>query len=80
MKPRFILLAVLAFSGRSLTAADAPKAPTIDDLLKLKTIAGNQISPDGQAVAYGVTEADFEQDAFVTNIWIARQGAASRFS
>ena len=75
MKSRFILLAALAFSGRSLTAADVPKAPTIDDLLNLKTIAGNQISPDGQAVAYGVAAADFEHDAFVTNIWIAREGA-----
>jgi Tol biopolymer transport system component len=76
MKPRFILLALLAFTGRSLAAADAPKAPTIDDLLKLKTIGGNQISPDGHAVAYGVAEADFEHDAFVTNIWIAREGTA----
>jgi dipeptidyl aminopeptidase/acylaminoacyl peptidase len=75
MKSRFILLVALAFSSRSLTAADVPKAPTVDDLLNLKTIAGNQISPDGQAVAYGVAEADFEHDAFVTNIWIARQGA-----
>src|SRR5580765_5083862 len=75
MKSRFILLVALAFSGRALTAADGAKAPTIDDLLNLKTIGGNQISPDGRAVAYGVAEADFEHDAFVTNIWIAREGA-----
>ena len=65
----------LAAGSRSFGAADPPKAPTIDDLLNLKTIVGNQISPDGQAVAYGVAEADFEHDAFVTNIWIAREGA-----
>jgi dipeptidyl aminopeptidase/acylaminoacyl peptidase len=69
------LVVGLAAGSRSFGAADPPKAPTIDDLLNLKTIAGNQISPDGQAVAYGVAEADFEHDAFVTNIWIARQGA-----
>ena len=28
-----------------------------------------QISPDGKWVVYGVTEADFEQDAFVTQLW-----------
>ena len=30
----------------------------------------SQISPDGKWVAYGVSEPDFEQDAFVTQIWI----------
>src|SRR4029079_17129004 len=69
------LVAGLAAGGPTFGAADPPKAPTIDDLLNLKTVAGNQISPDGRAVAYGVAEADFEHDAFVTNIWIAREGA-----
>jgi len=78
MKSRVMLLALvagLAAGGPTFGAADPPKAPTIDDLLNLKTVAGNQISPDGRAVAYGVAEADFEHDAFVTNIWIAREGA-----
>ena len=67
-----LLIAILLVP--SVRAADAPKAPTIDDLLNLKTIAGSQISPDGQSVAYGVSESDFEHDAFVTQIWIARAG------
>jgi dipeptidyl aminopeptidase/acylaminoacyl peptidase len=69
------LLGGLAAGGRSLGAADPPKAPTIDDLLNLKTIAGSRIAPDGKSVAYGVTQADFEHDAFVTQLWIARDGA-----
>jgi dipeptidyl aminopeptidase/acylaminoacyl peptidase len=73
---RFLALTIfIAAALRSTHAADGPKAPTIDDLLNLKTVAGSQISPDGQAVAYGVSEADFEHDAFVTQIWIARPGA-----
>src|SRR5215467_5639656 len=73
---RFLILTLFAGAAmRSTHAADAPKAPTIDDLLNLKTIGGSQISPDGQAVAYGVSEADFEHDAFVTQIWIARAGS-----
>jgi dipeptidyl aminopeptidase/acylaminoacyl peptidase len=55
----------------SVSAADAPKAPTIDDLLKLRTVGGTQISPDGRWVVYGVTETDFDQDAYVTNLWLA---------
>jgi dipeptidyl aminopeptidase/acylaminoacyl peptidase len=46
--------------------------PTVDDLLNLWTVGGPQISPDGRWVAYTVTESDFEQDAFVTHIWLAR--------
>jgi dipeptidyl aminopeptidase/acylaminoacyl peptidase len=53
------------------TAAADQRVPTVDDLLTLKTIGGAQISPDGGLVAYTVTEADFDQDAFVTQIWLA---------
>jgi dipeptidyl aminopeptidase/acylaminoacyl peptidase len=68
----FALLSVAALRGRA--AGEAPRTPTIDDLLNLHTIGGSQIAPDGQSVVYGVTEADFEHDAFVTQIWIAREG------
>mgnify|MGYP003694674747 CR=1 FL=1 len=52
--------------------------PTIDELLTLKAIGGAQISPDGQWVAYTVTNADFKQDAFVTQIWLAETGSKGR--
>ncbi|MDD1713556.1 MAG: hypothetical protein LUQ69_10365, partial [Methanoregulaceae archaeon] len=44
--------------------------PTVDDLLNLKSIGGATISPDGKYIAYSVTEADFEQDARVSQLWI----------
>ena len=50
-------------------ADDAPRVPGIEDVLTLKTIGGVQISPDGKWVVYGVTDTDFEQDAFVTQLW-----------
>jgi len=56
-----------------------PKIPTVDDLLHLKTVAGVQISPDGEWVAYGVTEADFDQDAFVTSVWLAPVGGGQPY-
>ena len=45
--------------------------PTIDDLLLVKSAGGTSISPDGKWVAYTVTETDFKQDAYVTQIWLA---------
>lgn len=70
MLPRALLVVFLAASGVAVPAADdAPPVPGIEDVLTLKTVAGVQISPDGKWVVYGVTETDFEQDAFVTQLW-----------
>jgi dipeptidyl aminopeptidase/acylaminoacyl peptidase len=43
----------------------------VEDLLHIAYVGGAQISPDGNWVAYTVTQADFEEDAYVTQIWIA---------
>ena len=53
------------------SAAAAQKVPSVDDLLNVKTAAGARISPDGKWVAYTVAEADFKQNAFITQIWLA---------
>jgi dipeptidyl aminopeptidase/acylaminoacyl peptidase len=54
--------------------AAAQKVPTVDDLLDVKAAGGAQISPDGKWVAYTVSEADFKQNAFITQIWLANAG------
>jgi hypothetical protein len=64
-----LLLLVAAITTR---ADDTPRQITVDDLLHLKTIGGAEISPDGGSIVYGVTEADFDQDAYVSNLWLAR--------
>lgn len=68
-----ILCGTISFAVPLTSAmADARRhAPTVDELLTLKTVGGAQISPDGKWVAYTVTSADFKQDAFVTQIWLA---------
>jgi dipeptidyl aminopeptidase/acylaminoacyl peptidase len=65
-----LILIVMATLVAVPAADDAPQVPGIEDLLKLRTIGGVQISPDGKWVVYGVTETDFEQDAFVTQLWV----------
>lgn len=55
----------------SLSFAQSRRVPTIDDLINVKTAGGAQISPDGNYVAYTVSETDWKQDAFVTQLWMA---------
>jgi dipeptidyl aminopeptidase/acylaminoacyl peptidase len=70
---RLTISLTLALVFLPLHAAER-RVPTIDDLLNLKTIGGAQISPDGSRVVYTQTQADFEQDAFVTQLWMADVG------
>ena len=60
-------------SAQSIPPApnQARRVPTIEDLITLKSAGSAQISPDGTKVAYTITETDFEQDAYVTQIWLA---------
>jgi dipeptidyl aminopeptidase/acylaminoacyl peptidase len=67
-------------TGRPGPAAGASaevvkRVPGVEDLMALKSAGSARISPDGTRVAYTVTETDFEQDAYVTQIWLA--GTAS---
>ena len=72
-----LVVSLAIVSLRIANGADAGRhVPTIDELLTIKAIGGAQISPDGKLVAYTVTNADFKQDAFVTQIWLVEVGAA----
>jgi dipeptidyl aminopeptidase/acylaminoacyl peptidase len=70
MMKRSLLFQIL-FAVTALAAQPDPEVPTIEDLLHLKTVGSAFISPDGKRVAYTVNEADFEQDAYITQIWLA---------
>src|SRR5262245_61323553 len=72
-----LLPLIIAFL--SLAASAQPHVPTIDDLINVKSLGGAQISPDGKYVAYGVSETDWKQDAFVTQIWLANTATGKAF-
>jgi dipeptidyl aminopeptidase/acylaminoacyl peptidase len=57
--------------GVAQTPAAAPETPTIDALISLKRVGSPVISPDGHCVAYTVREADWEENAYHTEIWLA---------
>src|SRR5260370_3628010 len=70
MTKRFAeILGLFAFTLALASAATAQRsAPTVDELLTLKSVGGTQISPDGKWVAYTIGYGDFKQDAFITQI------------
>jgi dipeptidyl aminopeptidase/acylaminoacyl peptidase len=61
----------LAGAAVGFAAASGKHVPTVDDLLNLQSVGGAQISPDGTRVAYTVSAANFKEDAFVSQIWVA---------
>jgi dipeptidyl aminopeptidase/acylaminoacyl peptidase len=64
-----------------LTAAtlSAATVPTIDESLNMKSVSGAQISPDGRYVAYQVASTNWDENAFVTQIWIASTITGERY-
>jgi len=59
---RLGVLFALAFSSMAFD-----RVPDIEDLIGLET---TRISPDGKWIAYTVAAADFDKDAYVSQIWI----------
>jgi dipeptidyl aminopeptidase/acylaminoacyl peptidase len=72
-------LVSVALAGALAAARQAPRVPSVDDLLNVKTVGGARISPNGKWVAYTVSETDFAQDAFVTQIWLADVASGRTF-
>ncbi|AHG88526.1 WD40-like beta Propeller containing protein [Gemmatirosa kalamazoonensis] len=78
MRPTASLASLVLLLSTSLAAQPARRAPTVDDLLGMSTLAGAAISPDGKWVAYGVTTADTKQNAYVTRLWVADVATGAR--
>ena len=57
----------------------AAGVPTIDESLSMKSVSAPQISPDGRYVAYHVTSANWEENEFVTQIWVASMVTGERY-
>jgi dipeptidyl aminopeptidase/acylaminoacyl peptidase len=48
----------------------AQRPVTLDDLMRLKAVGAQQLSPDGKRVAYTVSQADFDENVFRSNIFL----------
>jgi len=69
--PKKTIACLLFVAALASLALAQRRIPTVDDLLNVKSLGGAQISPDGKWVAYTVTETDFKQNAYVTQLWLA---------
>ncbi len=64
----FFSLAIWTLAGDD----PAPRVPTVEDLLKIRTLGSVEISPDGKWVVYSVSQADFDENAYVSQLWVSR--------
>jgi dipeptidyl aminopeptidase/acylaminoacyl peptidase len=67
-----LIASVLAASPADITAAAPGTKPwTADEILKLRDLSDAQISPDGRWVAFVVSEADYDENALDTDVYLA---------
>ncbi len=62
-----------------LLAQAPPSPPTIEQSLALKTIAAPRISPDGRWIAWTETSTDWDQNAYITQVWVAQRETGERW-
>jgi len=75
MSYRFLhlaLAAVVTLTGLQVSAApQTSRRLTVDDLFLLRSVGDPRVSPDGEWVAYTVSQMDAEKDNSDTDIWMA---------
>jgi dipeptidyl aminopeptidase/acylaminoacyl peptidase len=76
---KVILALAIAVSLTSLAAASTDQTPTIEQSLSFKSPQTPRISPDGRYVAYQVESANWEDNAFQTDIWIVAVATGQRY-
>ncbi|HLL75439.1 MAG TPA: S9 family peptidase [Pyrinomonadaceae bacterium] len=64
--------------ARGAAAQTPRRAPTVEEWMSLKTADAPRISPDGRAVVYTVSEADWNADSYDNELWIASVAAGER--
>ncbi len=78
-KPGVALCALFFSFAIAAPAETAKTVPTIENLMALKSIGGARISPDGMRIAYTVSQVDFDQNASVSQIWLADTASGQTF-
>jgi dipeptidyl aminopeptidase/acylaminoacyl peptidase len=69
------LLIALVFCSCAATA----QVPTIDQSLEMKAAQAPKLSPDGRYVVYQVSETNWKENEFQTQLWIALPATGERF-
>src|SRR5579864_4843821 len=67
----------LLFLGIAFTLS--AQTPTIEQSLNLKTAGSPRISGDGRFIAYTVSETNWEENSFETQIWMTMPATGERY-
>jgi Tol biopolymer transport system component len=73
------LVCLLALGLAPSAAPAGGKAPTVEQSISLRRPESPRISPDGSHVAYVVREANWKENAFEAQIWVAAAETGERF-
>jgi len=67
-----LLFFILALQAGALLAGGAQdrRVPSVEELMALKLPGSVRLSPDGARIAFALTETDFDQDAYIAQIWL----------
>jgi dipeptidyl aminopeptidase/acylaminoacyl peptidase len=63
----------------TLGFAQGTHTPTLEEMIGLKRLDSSKISPDGKFVAYRVRQANWKDNEFVSQIWLANVVTGARF-
>src|SRR5215510_16263688 len=74
-----LALAIVALSLVPAARGAGPDTPTIEQSLNLKTAQAPHISPDGRYVAYQVQAANWDDNSFQIQLWIAVVATGQRY-
>jgi dipeptidyl aminopeptidase/acylaminoacyl peptidase len=70
------ILMIFVFTGLSLFAQKNASV-SFEKWISLKGVSNPIISPDGKTIVYTVTSTDWANNAYDTELWMAREGEAS---
>lgn len=75
-----LIVLVIAVTPLSLSTAEAQDTPgpSLRDVISLRSVSNPAMAPDGEAIVFEVRAADWEENRFDTELWIARSGQESR--
>jgi len=59
--------------------AQTKHTPSLTESLSLKSINGEQISPDGKFIAYRLRETDWKENAYVRQLWLINVATGEHF-
>ncbi|MFZ0638100.1 MAG: S9 family peptidase [Candidatus Acidiferrales bacterium] len=66
-----LAIALLPIIAAAQSDSTPPSVPSIQQAMEMKSVSNPHISPDGRFVAYELTHTDWDENAFVQQIWIS---------